>query len=117
MSEPNQPEARARVLAALQAAGPKGIGSSDLCDRAHTHAAVRRVWELSQFYGYRIVGAKLQRNCWHWTLVCAEPWARDVSVSVREARAAEKSRLEAPVAVAWPIQPQPSLLALMQEAS
>ena len=93
--DPEQPEARARVLACLLAAGETGISSHDLCVQANTHAAVRRVWELSIFYGFRILGAKAARNCWQWTLIRPEPWARDPNLTVREARTAEKSRLEA----------------------
>lgn len=118
LPDSEQPDARARVLACLKAAGEAGITSSDLCDQARTHAAVRRVWELERFYGYVIIGEKLQRNQWRWFYKRDEPWARDVGMSVREARASEKLRLEAISRQPAGYQGEPpTLLQLMERAS
>lgn len=83
MSESNQPEARARVLAVLQAAGPKGITTWDLIHEAKHSRAAGRVWELAEHYEIEHVREKGNVHRW----IYRGP------------------------------KPQPSLLALMQEAS
>lgn len=64
MSESNQPEARARVLAALQAAGAKGITTWDLIHEAHHSRAVGRVWELTAHY--EITHVRERGNIHRW---------------------------------------------------
>lgn len=83
MSDQHQPEARARVLAALQAAGPQGITTWDLIHEARHSRAAGRVWELQA--QYEITHVREKGNVHRW--IYRGP------------------------------KPQPSLLALMQEAS
>lgn len=93
--ESEQTFSRLRVYEALQAAGTSGLTTPQLIERSRCYAAPRRVWELSKFYGYRIVGCKIQRNAWEWTLVGPEPWARSPLMPWRQAKKLETERLAA----------------------
>lgn len=91
--ESEQAITRLRVFQVLQAAGDEGLSTPALIEKSRCYAAPRRVWELNKFYGYRIVGAKLQRNAWHWTLVGPEAWARSPLMPWRQAKRLEDQRL------------------------
>lgn len=93
--ESEQTLSRLRVYDVLKAAGDTGLSTPQLIERSRCYAAPRRVWELSRYYGYRIVGAKLQQNAWHWTLCGSEPWARPPWMPWRQAKQLEHERLKA----------------------
>lgn len=65
MSDTNQPEARARVLACLIAAGPKGITTWELLHAANHSRAVGRVWELKA--DHDIEHTREKGNVHRWT--------------------------------------------------
>ena len=93
--ESEQAITRLRVYEALRTAGDDGLTTPQLIERSRCYAAPRRVWELSKFYGYRIIGAKIKQNAWEWTFVGPEPWARSPLMPWRQAKQRETERLAA----------------------
>lgn len=93
--ESEQTLSRLRVYEVLQAAGKAGLSTPQMIERSRCYAAPRRAWELSHFYGYRIVNVKIKDNAWHWTLVGPEAWARSPLMPWRQAKKLEQARLQA----------------------
>lgn len=91
--ESEQTLSRLRVYEALQQAGKDGLTTPQLIERSRCYSAPRRVWELSRYYGYRIVGCKIKDNAWEWTLVGPEAWARNPLMPWRQAKKLEEQRL------------------------
>lgn len=91
--ESEQTLSRLRVFDQLVQAGRAGLTTPQLIERSRCYAAPRRVWELSRFYGHRIVGEKAARNAWHWTYIGPEPWARTPLMPWRMAKRQEQIRL------------------------
>lgn len=90
--ESEQSVSRLRVYEVLHAASGQPVTTPQLIEQSRCYAAVRRVWELSRYYGYRIIGEKQQRNAWTWTLVGPEPWARHPLMPWRQAKKLEDER-------------------------
>lgn len=91
--ESEQTLSRLRVFEVLKAAGKTGLSTPQLIERSRCYAAPRRVWELSKYYGYRIIGAKIRDNAWHWTYVSEEAWAKSPLMPWRQAKKLEDARL------------------------